>query len=366
MGLAVAESNKKLEVARSAFPVPKGFIEDKVILGRRQGYLIRTTLYRCLSEVSNVKSAFYGHPEIQTLLTDFARSSFKCLSVCHLGAQVHHLWCCVFDERNLAELLLGKYPLIPFLKATLLPFLQSAADRFDNERTDMEVIRSALARSSPRSASKERRRSINEQVERCWSIYELRHCGASQTAIYILSLVSNLVNIRGTGVIQWDVKDPPQQQETTAAIIESDDEESRQTKKTVSIVHFQDAKVLELKRCVFADEGVLIPLLGTCVRFVSFPAADVIIEATRILRMFTRQATKNFSSVPPCAPKCILGIIQCALGAVFVVPNVALHADRSSSRLSSLQKFVSGKDAEFSLCTQIVSTLYESFRGLYR
>lgn len=338
--------------------------------------------------MARVRGAFYGQPQIQTLLKGFMKTSCEHLPIGHLKSEFECIWIPVFEEKALAELLGSNYPVLGFLKSTLIFLVELTTARLEKELIEINAIRQTLGKRSFRSNSGEVMKTTITEEEfqsRC-SIYNLRHNAATQCALNCLVLVSNLLRMKGTTVIRVGGAC----NETTASSIpkitsvttgdDSDDEltttgQGKAKKSSASApVNPLDPKLMEVKYMIFSDEQILSTLLGACGRLLTFPNVQVVSEAFRILRAYVRQATKNFAPIHPCTPKLIMGVHQLSLTSIFVPPPfdpmiLGTVAAPSPSALPStpLQEFWAGfRDSKNTITNHIVATIYESLKGLLR
>lgn len=312
--------------------------------------MIRMIVYRCLGEMARVTDGFYGQSNIQSLLGDLMKDSYERLSICHLGVQLEHLWGRVFDHKNLSNLLASNYPVLGFLKVTLVPLLEGVGTRLERELIEINVVRHQLMRSCSGAGGKE------VEFQRRMALYTLRHNATTGCATSVLQIICSLLHVTGTAVVR-----PVDLEQTDDNIVKREDGTTRPP----------DLLIMKLKQIILGDDILIASLLRLCVRLVSFPNTQVISEAYRILRAYVKQSTKNFSPLHPCTPKLVTAVYQSCLAAIFEPPPfdpllLSDPAPDSQTVCSPLQEFLSGKDPSNSLLNQIVSSLYESLHGLHR
>lgn len=308
---------------------------------------------RCLGEMTRVHSAFYGQPQIQLLLQQFLKESCERLSICHLAGQLEHFWSRVFDEKTLSELLACGYPVLGFMKAILIPLLEGMSLKIAKDLIEIDGIRRQLGHVS--SGQNE------DEFQRRMSVYSLRNYALTNCASNILTIVSNLLHVKGTTVIKTE-ETPDHVKEESRCIEKSEVESSI------------DLKVMEFKQQVFGDELILTSLLTTCIQLLLYPNIEIIYEAFRIPRVYVKQSTKNFSPIHSITPKFLLAIYQSCIKSLFESPlfdpmsliDSNQNIVKDSISCTQLKDFISGKDPSHCLSTQIATTLYESLRGLFR
>lgn len=319
---------------------------------------------RCLGTMSEVHSAFFGLPQIHTMLRRLAADDAQQLPIYHLPTTVELFWSPLFSKKNLAVLsTTTTVPVFGLLKYVFLPVLEFYKARILSEAAALRQEQESLSLTHDNS-----------------TLFLLRGYALRRTASALLEVASGLMHIKGSTTLQTgaasSLKDEAHREEGP-----SDDEEAggghhsssgnvASSQPTSLSDHVQ---ILKLEQAIFNDPDVLSGLLDFCVHLLQLPNATVITGSYLAIRLYAKQVTKNLVAIPSCAPKLIGGLFKACLSSALAAPILTdiaslapTHAAISQERCSPLSDFVSGQDARNNLASVVSATLYECLRSLVR